>query len=344
MSTTTEQTPETTIRIDPVPGRGRRRVRVAIMHGETPVHLDTFEIDNAGKRAAFIKAVDNRAECLGITLNRDSVERALLQDAMQDHPTGAANVAEQPDSGEVLQAFGIDVLGETDNQSIVCWIPATGKRWQVKSPANWKIEEMFQAMGRRALNGLWREQGRPPEGRYRPEALREAVAIAAATAPRLTASRFVGQGAGSTPPSLRNFTSNLHSACWWGREFVGRTGEYGRRTVSGRGPLRRLSVRAAHCGDPGAVPRRRRELLGRRWGGAVKAMSGNVMPAAWTRFSYRANNSARMSPIRCGSPSTCRFSMLGIRFSMIFPSQTLLIIPNTIRLSTIAGSDYFAAR
>ena len=194
MSTTTEQTPETTIRIDPMPGRGRRRVRVAVIHGDTAVHLDTFEIDNAGKRAAFIKAVENRAECLGITVNCDSIERALLQDAMQDHPTGTANVPEQADSGAVLQTFGIDVLGELDDQSIVCWVPETGKRWRVKSPANWKIEEMFQAMGRRALDGLWREQGRPPEGRYRPEALREAVAIAAATSPRLTASRFVGQG------------------------------------------------------------------------------------------------------------------------------------------------------
>jgi hypothetical protein len=113
---------------------------------------------------------------------------------VQDHPTGAANVAEQADSGEVLQAFGIDVLGEMDDQSIVCWVPETGKRWRVKSPANWKIEEMFQAMGQRALNGLWREPGQPPSGRYKPEALREAVAIVAATSPRLTASRFVGQG------------------------------------------------------------------------------------------------------------------------------------------------------
>ena len=41
---------------------------------------------------------------------------------------------------------------------------------------------MFQAMGQRALNGLWREQGRPPEGRYTPDALKQAVAIVAATA------------------------------------------------------------------------------------------------------------------------------------------------------------------
>jgi hypothetical protein len=164
------------------------------MHGDAAVHLDTVEIDNAGKRAAFIKAAENRAKCLGITLNRDNIENRLLEDAMQARPTAIAETCEPADSGEVLEAFGIDVLGELDDQSIVCWVPETGKRWRVKSPANWKIEEMFQAMGQRALHGLWREHGQPPSGRYKPEALREAVALAAATAPRLTASRFVGQG------------------------------------------------------------------------------------------------------------------------------------------------------
>ena len=65
MSTTTETTLETTIRIDPVPGRGRRRVRVAVMHGETAVHLDTVEIDNARSRTAFIAAAEERAAAAG---------------------------------------------------------------------------------------------------------------------------------------------------------------------------------------------------------------------------------------------------------------------------------------
>jgi hypothetical protein len=167
---------------------------VAVTHRDTAVHQDTVEIDNARNRAAFVKETQERAERLGITLNRDNIENRLLQDALQEHPTGAANVSEPIESGAVLEAFGIDVLGEMDDQSIVCWVPETGKRWRVKSPANWKIEEMYQAMGQRALNGLWREQGQPPSGRYKPDALKEAVALAAATAPRLTASRFVGQG------------------------------------------------------------------------------------------------------------------------------------------------------
>ena len=193
MSTTTEPTVGTDIQIIPVPGRGRRRVRVAVLHGETAVHLDTVEIDNARSRAAFMAAAVERAGRLDITLNLDRIEGALLEDALQARPA-ATNAPEQVDSCEVLEAFGIDVLGEMDDQSIVCWVPETGKRWRVRSPANWKIEEMFQAMGQRAVHGLWREAGQPPNGRYRPEALREAVAIVAATAPRLTASRFVGQG------------------------------------------------------------------------------------------------------------------------------------------------------
>ena len=194
MSTTTEPTLETTVQITPQPGRnGRRRARVAVMHGDTPVHLDTIEIDNSRSRTAFLAAAEERASRLNITLCRDRIEGALLQDALQNHAVGTA-APEQADNCAILESFGIDVLGETDDQSIICWVPETGKRWRVKSPANWKVEEMFQAMGQRAVRGLWREQGRPPSGRYRPEALREALAIAAATAPRLTASRFVGQG------------------------------------------------------------------------------------------------------------------------------------------------------
>ena len=194
MSTTTEPTLETTVQITPQPGRsGRRRARVAVMHGDTPVHLDTIEIDNSRSRTAFLAAAEERANRLNITLSRDRIEGALLQDALQNQAVGAA-APEQADNCAILEAFGIDVLGEQDDQSIICWVPETGKRWKVKSPANWKVEEMFQAMGQRAVRGLWREQGQPPSGRYRPEALREAVAIAAATAPRLTASRFVGQG------------------------------------------------------------------------------------------------------------------------------------------------------
>jgi hypothetical protein len=185
--------PETTIRIDPVPGRGRRRVRVAVMQGETAIHLDTIEIDNARSRAAFIAQAEERASRQQITLNRDGIEQALLQDATQERPAARA-APEQADNGAVLETFGIDVLGEMDDQSIICWVPETGKRWRMKSPGNWKVEEMFQAIGQRALAGLWREQGNPPDGRYRPETLREAIALAAATSPRLTASRFVGQG------------------------------------------------------------------------------------------------------------------------------------------------------
>ncbi len=194
MSTTTETTLETTVQITPQPSRGgRRRACVAVLHGDTAIHLDTVEIDNARSRTAFLAETEERADRLNITLSRDRIEGALLQDALQNQAVGAA-APEQVDNCAILESFGIDVLGEMDDQSIICWVPETGKRWRVKSPANWKVEEMFQAMGQRAVQGLWREQGQPPSGRYRPEALREAVAIAAATAPRLTASRFVGQG------------------------------------------------------------------------------------------------------------------------------------------------------
>ena len=118
------------------------------MHGDTAVHLDTVQIENARSRAAFIATAEQRAESLGIEVNRVRIEHALLQDAMQVQPAAAAPAAEQPDSSEVLEAFGIDVLGEMDDQSIMCWIPDTGKGWRVKSPANWRIERCSRRWAR----------------------------------------------------------------------------------------------------------------------------------------------------------------------------------------------------
>ncbi len=106
MSNTTETTPEITIRIDPVPGRGQRRVRVAVTSGENTVHLDTVQIDNARSRATFLSEVERRAESLGIAINRDNIERALLQDAMQAQPAAAAPAPNSPTAARSWKRSG----------------------------------------------------------------------------------------------------------------------------------------------------------------------------------------------------------------------------------------------
>ncbi len=82
---------------------------------------------------------------------------------MQAQPAAAAPAAEQPDSSEVLEAFGIDVLGEMDDQCIMCWIPETGKRWRVKSPANWRSKRC----SRRWADVRWKGSGVSRGGRQK---------------------------------------------------------------------------------------------------------------------------------------------------------------------------------
>ena len=53
--------------------------------------------------------------------------------AKQDQAAGQADKTLSPQM--ILDAFGIEVIGETENQSILCWVKHTKKRWTIKSPA-----------------------------------------------------------------------------------------------------------------------------------------------------------------------------------------------------------------
>ena len=198
MSIGTETAAEIEIDVTRLPGNGRARWRVTIRQGAEVLHLDTIDIESTRSRNAFLNAVVERAEGQGVEFDREQCERILMQHAA-DAPEGNGNgrgeaAARDLSPYQVLQEFGVEVLGEMDDQSIVCWVPSTGKRWKIKSPSNWKVEEMLQATGQQAIERLWRQPTAPPEGRFTPTELREAVAVTAATAPRLTSSRLVGQG------------------------------------------------------------------------------------------------------------------------------------------------------
>ena len=94
----------------------------------------------------------------------------------------------------LLDAFGIEVLGETESQGIICWIKHTKKRWTIKSPAHWPDNEILQAVGRQGAERLWLEKSPPPVGKYTPADLRIAVALEAAAATRITPKDMLGQG------------------------------------------------------------------------------------------------------------------------------------------------------
>ena len=186
MSNGIEQSLCVSLDITSLPNNPQER-RVTVRQGESVLHEATLDIADSTCRNTFLDAAQEQARSRNASLDRGRLEQVLIDHAANT-PTDAITTS------PVLQAFGIDVLMEMDDQSIMCWIPATGKRWRIKSPASWRVAEMLQAMGQQAANILWRQPGPQPAGRYTPTELCEAIAVAAATAPRSATSRFVGQG------------------------------------------------------------------------------------------------------------------------------------------------------
>ena len=170
--------------------------QVVLRCGGNVLHVDTFKIDNSRSRTAFLNAAAKQAEAQGVDFDRDRGNQLLMQHAADRPAAATTDAGGQPsvDYTRVLGCFGLEVLGEQDDQSIVCWVGRTGKRWRVKTPAGWKVEEMLQALGQLGADHLWRDTGPPPPDRFRPNVLREALALAAAAAPRLSANLLVGQG------------------------------------------------------------------------------------------------------------------------------------------------------
>lgn len=99
------------------------------------------------------------------------------------------------DVSSILRAFGIDVLGEGDDQSIILWIRQTGKRWTIKNPNKLTLEELLQACGQDVTHRhLWERNEAPDDGTYAIGTVRRAIALAANKAPRLAEGNSVGQG------------------------------------------------------------------------------------------------------------------------------------------------------
>ena len=102
---------------------------------------------------------------------------------------------QQTPSKTILDSVGIEVLGETEDQGILCWSNHTKKRWRIKSPAKFPVNEMLQAVGRFGAKRLWLGDAKDcPEGMCTPAELRSAVALEAAEAMRIMPKDLLGQG------------------------------------------------------------------------------------------------------------------------------------------------------
>jgi len=188
------------LNVVPINLKGKAVCRVTAICDDEPLHADTFDIGNAQRRAAFLNRAARAAKDLKIKVRKDRYERVLLNflrniENASVTPVPDTSIAKIRDPGKVLSAFGIEVLGEQENQAISCWITRTKKRWTIKSPADWPENEILQAIGPEGAALLWTDgKALAPDGRYSAEDLRRAVALVASRSPRITANSFIGQG------------------------------------------------------------------------------------------------------------------------------------------------------
>jgi hypothetical protein len=175
---------------------GRLRLQAVVRHGDDVVVSDNIDPGSSRSRAGLTRQIQEQAQARGVQFDRDAFDLLVLQQATQAQavPDGPRASTTSVNHRELLDALGIDVLGERDDQSIVCWIRRTQKRWEIKSPAKWAPEEMLQALGERGEELLWLEPGLAPPNMFTPQELRRAVAIAASDASRLVDTGMYGQG------------------------------------------------------------------------------------------------------------------------------------------------------
>ncbi len=163
------------------------------------MYVDAVNLESSRSRARFLNELSERAAGAGIPFDRGRADECLMNYAhtVQQQVGGGSSVYQSLGGAAqegLLEHAGIEVLGELPDQSILCWIPATQKRWLIKNPGKWSAEEMLQALGSQAAGSLWLGEGQRLPGQFAPADLRRAVAMAAADAPRLGARPLSGQG------------------------------------------------------------------------------------------------------------------------------------------------------
>jgi hypothetical protein len=179
---------------------GKLKFRVTARLGETILHVDTFDVGIDQHRVRFLNKVAERARHLNVGADVNNLEQQLIHcanDAVLGLGDGDVARARRNTvaPSQVLDAFGITVLGEHDDQSIRCWSENIRKTFLVKSPSNWKEAEVLQCVGTKAADRLWcRTDSEPPDGSFTLLELQRALALTAAEAPRLAVSQILGQG------------------------------------------------------------------------------------------------------------------------------------------------------
>ena len=184
----------------PLTIKNKLKYRVTAKLGETVLYMHSFDIGTGPGRRSFLNAVKKSALNHVVDVDLAKMEEEILQlahDAMLGlaEADGLVGGAENIHHSEVLEVFGITVLGENDDQSIRCWSQHTQKQFVIRSPANWKAAEVLQSVGTEVAGHLASEQDdSASDGVFTLNQIQRAVALAAAESTRFSSIEHVGQG------------------------------------------------------------------------------------------------------------------------------------------------------
>ncbi len=182
--------------VTPLNLNGKLTHRVFVHAGGKVVHVDTIDVGRANDRTKFLDALEEEAAEQGLTVDRRQYKQALLRYAGESssglETTEVSAPESDPDPDVLLRAFGIEVLGEGEDQSVHIWCERTKKRSRIQNLGRWNIQEMRQLLGQKADELLWDgSKSSPSDDAYVPTDLQRAVALKAAELPRISTSTLM---------------------------------------------------------------------------------------------------------------------------------------------------------
>lgn len=190
------QSPPLEVDISPVGGRSRKHsVRVHV--DGRAIFADSVNLAEAASRGQFCRATVERAATVHVSVTASEIESALLDYLGEEcaQMDDDISIPIEFDGQAVLDAFGIVVLGEQDDQTILAWSTNTTKNYKIKNPDRLGVQELRQILGPAGDDCLWTTDDEPaPAGMYSPADLRRAIALAASAAKRISQANIIGQG------------------------------------------------------------------------------------------------------------------------------------------------------
>lgn len=172
--------------------------RIVARIGDVVIRVDTINLEDESQIDKFLSNLHKKAYQHNFYPSQDELKSELIRqvEIFDQEKVKLEHLEDEnlttPD--KILDAFGIDVLGEQDDQSIVFWSKNTKKIYVIKSLLRWSPLDVIQSVGDVAIQKLWNDDKPAPDGMFSFLNLQMALSIAASRASRMTLRKRIGQG------------------------------------------------------------------------------------------------------------------------------------------------------